>query len=46
MMNMLFFVIDYLNEKERYVGYLVSLCVGLEVLFMVILGILLVKLLI
>ena len=24
------FVTDYLNEKERYVGYLASLCAGLE----------------
>ena len=35
---------DYLNEKERYVGYLASLCAGLEVPFMVILGILSAKL--
>ena len=38
------FVTDYLNEKERYVGYLASLCAGLEVPFMVILGILSAKL--
>ena len=37
-------VTDYLNEKERYVGYLASLCAGLEVPFMVILGILSAKL--
>lgn len=43
-MNMPLFVTDYLNEKERYVGYLASLCAGLEVPFMVILGILSAKL--
>lgn len=39
-MNMPLFVTDYLHEKEGHVGYLASLCAGLEVPFMVILGIL------
>ena len=43
-MNMPLFVTDYLKEKEGYVGYLASLCAGLEVPFMVILGILSAKL--
>ena len=43
-MNMPLFVTDYLHEKDSYVGYLASLCAGLEVPFMVILGILSAKL--
>ena len=39
-MNMPLFVTDYLQEKEGHVGYLASLCAGLEVPFMVILGVL------
>lgn len=39
-MNMPLFVINYLRERDSYVGYLASLCAGLEVPFMVILGIL------
>ncbi|WP_154836476.1 sugar efflux transporter [Staphylococcus sp. Marseille-Q1834] len=39
-MNMPLFVTDYLKEQEGYVGTLASLCAGLEVPFMVILGIL------
>ncbi|GGG89860.1 MFS transporter [Staphylococcus pragensis] len=39
-MNMPLFVTDYLKEEEGYVGTLASLCAGLEVPFMVILGIL------
>ena len=43
-MNMPLFVTDYLHEKEGYVGYLASLCAGLEVPFMVVLGVLSTKL--
>lgn len=43
-MNMPLFVTDYLHEKDSYVGYLASLCAGLEVPFMVTLGILSAKL--
>lgn len=43
-MNMPLFVTDYLKEQEGYVGTLASLCAGLEVPFMVILGILSAKL--
>lgn len=39
-MNMPLFVTNYLKERESYVGYLASLCAGLEVPFMVVLGIL------
>ncbi|EEE49723.1 transporter, major facilitator family protein [Staphylococcus capitis SK14] len=39
-MNMPLFVTNYLRERDSYVGYLASLCAGLEVPFMVILGIL------
>lgn len=39
-LNMPLFVTNYLHEDEKYVGYLASLCAGLEVPFMVILGIL------
>ena len=38
------FVTDYLKEQEGYVGTLASLCAGLEVPFMVILGMLSAKL--
>lgn len=38
-MNMPLFVTNYLRERDSYVGYLASLCAGLEVPFMVILGI-------
>lgn len=34
------FVTDYLKENEQHVGYLASLCAGLEVPFMIILGVL------
>ena len=37
-MNMPLFVTEYLKEREGYVGTLASLCAGLEVPFMVILG--------
>ncbi|MCJ1656967.1 sugar efflux transporter [Staphylococcus sp. NRL 16/872] len=43
-MNMPLFVTNYLKEQEGYVGTLASLCAGLEVPFMVILGILSAKL--
>ncbi|MEJ7358499.1 MFS transporter, partial [Staphylococcus epidermidis] len=43
-MNMPLFVTDYLKEQEGYVGTLASLCAGLEVPIMVILGILASKL--
>ncbi|MEJ7146697.1 sugar efflux transporter [Staphylococcus capitis] len=43
-MNMPLFVTNYLKERDSYVGYLASLCAGLEVPFMVILGILSAKL--
>ena len=43
-MNMPLFVTEYLKEREGYVGTLASLCAGLEVPFMVILGILASKL--
>lgn len=39
-MNMPLFVTDYLKENEQHVGYLASLCAGLEVPFMIILGVL------
>ncbi|MCE7785932.1 sugar efflux transporter [Staphylococcus xylosus] len=39
-LNMPLFVTKYLNEPEGFVGGLASLCAGLEVPFMVILGIL------
>lgn len=39
-MNMPLFVTDYLKESEAHVGYLASLCAGLEVPFMIILGVL------
>ncbi|PTH23751.1 sugar efflux transporter [Staphylococcus arlettae] len=39
-LNMPLFVTNYLQEDEKYVGYLASLCAGLEVPFMVILGML------
>jgi hypothetical protein len=39
-LNMPLFVTKYLGESERYVGYLASLCAGLEVPFMVVLGVL------
>lgn len=38
-MNMPLFVTDYLKESEPHVGYLASACAGLEVPFMIILGI-------
>ncbi|PCF65519.1 MFS transporter [Staphylococcus intermedius] len=37
-LNMPLFVTQYLNEEEKYVGHLASLCAGLEVPFMIILG--------
>ncbi len=37
-MNMPLFVTDYLKENEQHVGYLASLCAGLEVPFMIILA--------
>ncbi|EJD5772781.1 sugar efflux transporter [Staphylococcus pseudintermedius] len=37
-LNMPLFVTQYLHEEEKYVGHLASLCVGLEVPFMIILG--------
>lgn len=43
-MNMPLFVTDYLKEQEGYLGTLASLCAGLEVPFMVILGMLSAKL--
>ncbi|WP_336950044.1 sugar efflux transporter [Staphylococcus hominis] len=43
-MNMPLFVTEYLKEREGYVGTLASLCAGLEVPFMVILGVLASKL--
>ncbi|MCI2933114.1 MFS transporter [Staphylococcus haemolyticus] len=43
-MNMPLFVTDYLKEQEGYVGTLASLCAGLEVPFMVTLGMLSAKL--
>lgn len=39
-LNMPLFVTKYLNEPEGFVGGLASLCAGLEVPFMVVLGIL------
>ncbi|WP_436855022.1 sugar efflux transporter [Staphylococcus caeli] len=39
-LNMPLFVTNYLHESESYVGGLASLCAGLEVPFMVLLGIL------
>ncbi|QLK85462.1 sugar efflux transporter [Staphylococcus sp. 17KM0847] len=38
-LNMPLFVTNYLHEEEKYVGHLASLCAGLEVPFMIILGI-------
>ncbi|CAD7360505.1 MFS transporter [Staphylococcus schleiferi subsp. schleiferi] len=38
-LNMPLFVTKYLGEEEKYVGHLASLCAGLEVPFMIILGI-------
>ncbi|TDM05024.1 MFS transporter, partial [Macrococcus lamae] len=38
-LNMPLFVTEYLHAKEANVGYLASLCAGLEVPFMIILGI-------
>lgn len=38
-LNMPLFVTEYLHAKEGNVGYLASLCAGLEVPFMIILGI-------
>ncbi|KRG09219.1 sugar efflux transporter [Staphylococcus sp. NAM3COL9] len=43
-LNMPLFVTKYLNESEGYVGGLASLCAGLEVPFMVVLGVLSAKL--
>ncbi|MDG0842796.1 sugar efflux transporter [Staphylococcus equorum] len=43
-LNMPLFVTKYLNEAEGYVGGLASLCAGLEVPFMVVLGVLSAKL--
>lgn len=43
-LNMPLFVTNYLNEPEGFVGGLASLCAGLEVPFMVLLGILSAKL--
>ncbi|MCE5039470.1 sugar efflux transporter [Staphylococcus auricularis] len=37
-LNMPLFVTNHLGEDEKYVGYLASLCAGLEVPFMVLLG--------
>ncbi|ARJ52009.1 sugar efflux transporter [Staphylococcus lutrae] len=37
-LNMPLFVTQYLNEEEKYVGHLASLCAGLEVPFMILLG--------
>ncbi|MBZ8174197.1 sugar efflux transporter [Staphylococcus delphini] len=37
-LNMPLFVTQYLHEEEKYVGQLASLCAGLEVPFMIILG--------
>jgi predicted MFS family arabinose efflux permease len=39
-LNMPLFVTEYLQESENNVGYLASLCAGLEVPFMIILGLL------
>lgn len=39
-LNMPLFVTEYLGESENNVGYLASLCAGLEVPFMIILGVL------
>ena len=39
-LNMPLFVTNYLHESEDDVGYLASLCAGLEVPFMIILGVL------
>ncbi|MCG3400244.1 sugar efflux transporter [Staphylococcus massiliensis] len=39
-LNMPLFVTKYLHDEDKYVGYLASLCAGLEVPFMVLLGIL------
>ncbi|MCP6565119.1 MFS transporter, partial [Klebsiella pneumoniae] len=39
-LNMPLFVTNYLHESEDYVGVLASLCAGLEVPFMIILGVL------
>lgn len=39
-LNMPLFVTEYLKENEANVGYLASLCAGLEVPFMIILGVL------
>ncbi|KAA1042384.1 sugar efflux transporter [Macrococcus equipercicus] len=39
-LNMPLFVTEHLHESENNVGYLASLCAGLEVPFMIILGIL------
>ncbi|MGV3042913.1 sugar efflux transporter [Staphylococcus rostri] len=38
-LNMPLYVTNYLHEDEKYVGHLASLCAGLEVPFMIILGI-------
>lgn len=43
-LNMPLFVTKYLHESEDYVGILASLCAGLEVPFMIILGVLSAKL--
>ena len=43
-LNMPLYVTEYLKDNESHVGYLASLCAGLEVPFMVILGILSAKL--
>lgn len=43
-LNMPLFVTNYLHESEDYVGVLASLCAGLEVPFMIILGVLSAKL--
>ncbi|ELP8742323.1 sugar efflux transporter [Staphylococcus pseudintermedius] len=37
-LNMPLFVTQYLHEEEKYVGHLASLCAGLEVPFMIVLG--------
>ncbi|MBI5973995.1 sugar efflux transporter [Staphylococcus canis] len=37
-LNMPLYVTKYLGEEEKYVGHLASLCAGLEVPFMIILG--------
>ena len=39
-MNMPLFITDYLHDTSRYVGVLAGICAGLEVPFMIVLGVL------